>query len=440
MGKIEHLVVLMLENRSFDSMLGWLDPKSDAFEGLDGSEANPWHKPDGSVEVIPVWNDSGMVAETACMPDPDPGELFTDMNMQIFGLGCTPADPPTMSGFVDNYMRQPPVSRRYDPKAVMHCFTPQQVPVISRLATAFGVSDCWFASAPCETWPNRFFTHTGAGGGWVNNDRSRFPRRLPQLLPTVFRRLERCGRSWRIYFHDVPQAASLVDLWVKIPTHFRLFDEFLTDARDGRLPNYSFIEPRYYPSRLLNYAPNNEHPPHNVLFGEQLIAAVYNAVRGAPTLEKTLLLVTFDEHGGCFDHVPPPPAEPPGAPYPDGFRFDRYGVRVPAVFASPYIPPGSVIRPPPPAGDYAAPCPFDHGAIVATLHRLFDLGPAPTPRVALAPDLLSALTLETPDNPGPPSLQASSAGGRPEDVCALARARWNHHQQTLRHPVMRCRG
>ena len=439
MSKIEHLVVLMLENRSFDGVLGWLYPKSGAFDGLDGTEANPWHKPDGSVESVPVWNDVGMRPETAWIPDPDPGELFTDMTMQIFGLGGTPAGPATMRGFVDNYMRQPPAARPYHPKAVMHCFTPPHVPVISRLATAFGVSDRWFASAPCETWPNRFFAHTGNGGGWANNDRSRFPRRLPRLLPTVFRRLDRHGKTWRIYFHDIPQAATLADLWIRIPTNFRLFDEFLIDASDGLLPNYSFIEPRYYPSPLLDHAPNDAHPPHNVAFAEQLIAAVYNAVRQAPTWEKTLLLVTFDEHGGCFDHVPPPPAVPPGGPYPDGFRFDRYGVRVPAVLVSPYIAEASVIRPPA-AADGGDAYPFDHSSIVATLHRLFGLGPAPTPRVAAAPDMLSALTLDAPDNGGPALLEASAAVATPDNIRALRRARWNHHQQSLRHPVMRLPG
>ena len=150
MPKIEHVVVLMLENRSFDRMLGYLYPKSDAFDGLDGRESNPWHKPDGSIEQIRVWNSDDIRAETACMPDRELGELFADISMQLFGLEPAPNGQPSMAGFVDNFMRQPPQQGRLpDAKAVMHCFKPSQVPVLNGLATAFGVSDRWHASAPC---------------------------------------------------------------------------------------------------------------------------------------------------------------------------------------------------------------------------------------------------------------------------------------------------
>ena len=248
---------------------------------------------------------------------------------------------------------------------------------------------------------NRYFLHAGTAGGWVNNERSHFPYRWPRVLPTIFRRLDRHGYSWRIYFHDLPQAATLVDLWPKIPTRFCLFeDEFAHHAQGGRLANYSFIEPRYYPSRWRQALPNDQHPPHDPRHGDSLIAKVYNAVRAAPTWERTLLVVVYDEHGGCFDHAPPPPAVSPGGPYPDGFRFDRYGVRVPAVIVSPFVKPGSVVRPPA-AADGGRATPFDHCSIQATLHKLFDLGPPLTPRVAAAPDLLSALTLAAPENGGP---------------------------------------
>ena len=432
MRKVEHVVVLMLENRAFDGMLGHLYRKSDAFDGLNGDESNPWHKPDGSVERVAIWNHRGMPPETAWIPDPDPGELFDDINMQIFGLAGARGNEPTMDGFVDNYMRQPRAARPADPRSVMHAFAPEQVPVVSGLARAFGVSDRWHASAPCQTWPNRFFAHTGTAGGWVNNERSRFPYRMPRFMPSVFRRLGAKGCSWKIYFHDVPQAATLFDLWVKIPTHFRLFEaEFDQDARAGRLPNYSFIEPRYYPSRLLNLMPNDQHPPHDVVYGEQLIAAVYNAVRNAPTWDRTLLIVTYDEHGGCFDHVPPPAAVSPGGRYPDAFAFDRYGVRVPTVVISPHIPPGSIVRPAP-SPDGGPAYPFDHASIVATLHKLFDLGPAPTARVAAAPDLLSALTLEEPENQGPACVTAGPVEPSREAVRKVAKRPRNHHQRSLR--------
>ncbi len=340
-----------------------------------------------------------------------------------------------MTEFVDNYIRQPPQNGAPDPRAVMHYFVPEQVPVISQLAKSFGVSDRWHASAPCETWPNRYFMHSGSGGGYVNNERSRFPYRWPRSMPTIFRRLGARGYSWKIYFHDIPQAATLVDLWVKIPTHFCLFDaEFERHASTGRLPNYSFIEPRYYPSRMLNVVPNDQHPPHNMIYGEQLIAAVYNAVRRAPTWPQTLLIVTYDEHGGCFDHVAPPAAVPPGGPYPDGFAFDRYGVRVPAIIISPYVAPGSIIRP---GHSNGSPWyPFDHCSVQATLHRIFDLGAPLTPRVAAAPDLLEALTLDAPKNHGPEQVSAEQRLPSAAEVRAHHRLPRNRHQRNLRSPVL----
>jgi phospholipase C len=255
------------------------------------------------------------------------------------------------------------------------------------------------------------------------------------MLPTIFRRLDRRGYSWRIYFHDLPQAATLVDLWPRIPTRFCLYqDEFERHAQSGRLTNYSFIEPRYYPSRWAQTLPNDQHPPHDPRYGDRLIASVYNAVRAAPTWERTLLVIIYDEHGGCFDHVPPPSAVPPGGPYSDGFKFDRYGVRVPAVIVSPFVKPGSIVRPPePPDGKPAYP--FDHCSIQATLHKVFDLGAPLTPRVAAAPDLLSALTLAAPENGGPESIVAAEPSPSREEVRACARRPDNRHQKNLRSPM-----
>lgn len=397
---IEHVVVLMLENRSFDTMLGWLYPDRPDFDGLTGKESNPWHRPDGTV-TVPVWNDAGVSRATACGPDPDPGELFHDMEAQFFTpAGMTPdgqgRGAPNMDGFVDNYMRQPrgPDDSVPDPAAIMHCFSPAQVPVLSELARAFGVSDRWFASAPCQTWPNRFFVHTGTAGGWVNNDPPHFPYRMPSL----FNRLTERDEDWAVYFHDLPNTALLADIWPRLPTpNFRLYEtEFAEDARNGILPAYTFIEPRYFVSRFRDKVPNDQHPPTNLVHAEQLIADTYNALRQGPHWTKTLFIIIYDEHGGTYDHVPPPPATPPGGPYPDGFTFNRYGARVPAVLISPLIPAGSVIRPHDPEGP-----PFDHTSVIKTVQELFDLGPPLTARVAAAPSLLPALASGGPLNMGP---------------------------------------
>ena len=424
--EIKHVVVLMLENRSFDCMLGKLYPSGDKFDGLTGTECNVWHKPDGSQEQIRVWTDPALDARTVCIPDPDPGELFTDIHIQIHGLtadGKPNPGSPTMGGFVDNYMRQPATTPAPDPYSVMHYFTPEQVPVISALGRAFGVSDRWYASAPCQTWPNRFFAHTGTANGYVNNS----PTHFPYEMETVFNRLSDASQEWRIYFHDIPQAATLSRLWGNIVTsHFLDFaTDFLRDAAAGTLPAYSFIEPRYFTDSILENIPNDEHPPHNVAYGERLIAAVYKAVRGGPGWKQTLLVVTYDEHGGCYDHVSPPPATSPDDNRPDGFDFGYFGVRVPAVIVSPYVPAGSIIRPP-------GLTPFDHTSIIATLGKLFGFRPL-TARDAAAPNLVDALQAfdHAPDNDGPVSIQAGAVPPPWQQVARVAARPPNDLQQSL---------
>ena len=186
--------------------------------------------------------------------------------------------------------------------------------------------------------------------------------------------------SWVIYRHDFSLALNLPRLWL-FPLNFFLFSDFLDDAKNGNLPAYSFIEPRYLPDVDL---PNDQHPPHGVTAGEQLIATVYNALRKGPQWTSTLLIITYDEHGGCYDHVPPPAATSPDMAKSSPFNFDRYGVRVPAVIVSPYIKAGTILRAP-----KGSP-PFDHTSVMATLRNRFGLGAPLTHRDAAAPDLGSA--------------------------------------------------
>lgn len=422
MPDIQHVVVLMLENRSFDSMLGRLYPNDPDFNGLTLNEFNNYG---GS--GFGVWNNPGMTPATACMPDPDPGEFFTDMNFQLFGsVGRLddPEHPPTMCGFAENYATQ----AKGAASAVMHYFTPEQVPVISSLAKAFGVCDCWHASAPCQTWPNRFFTHTGTSLGYVDN--KTFP--IPFRAPSIFSRLEDQGKNWRVYFHDMPQSMLLRDVWSLATLHYRFFSQFLADASQGALPNYSFIEPGYFMDLFDNFMPNDEHPPHNVVHGEKLIADVYNAVRSSQCWKSTLLIITYDEHGGCYDHVPPPEAVPPDGIVtpPSNFNFNTYGVRVPAVIVSPYVPPGSKIRPPKNADGSMTP-PFDHTSIIKTLRELFDLGDKLTERDEAAPSLLSALSLAAPNNDGPPRIDPTLVQPPPTLLSTRAAAAPNGMQDSL---------
>lgn len=408
---ILHVVVLMLENRSFDCIFGMLQTKLTGIEGLTGNEGNMWNG-----ALVPVWNDPTLTPISATVPDPDPGELYEDIKTQIDGVdGRTP-----MGGFVANYMAQPAADKPYDPKSVMHYFTPDQVPVLSQLAYEFGVSDQWFASAPNQTWPNRFFAHACTAAGYVNND----PPHFPYMMPTVFGRLEEKHCDWRVYFHDFPQAGTLATLWEDVPTHFRFFNAFLNDAATGTLPTYSFIEPRYFADTTLNLIPNDMHPPHNIAYGDQLVAQVYNAVRYGPQWQQTLLIITYDEHGGCYDHVPPPAAVPPDNLESDGVPFNRYGVRVPAVIVSPYVPKASIIRAP-------GATPFDHTSIASTLRALYGIRPL-TARDTAAPNLLSALGT-TPSNDGPPDriVPPPAPPPDPDEVKRVANKPPNDLQKSL---------
>jgi phospholipase C len=422
---IQHVVVLMLENRSFDCMLGRLYPDDPDYRGLTLNESNPYAN-----APIRVWSGDGMPPDIACTPKPDPGEKFKDINQQLFGPdGKRTQAPPNMNGFASNYAGQPASKDGpFAPRNAMHFFNPNQVPVISQLARAFGVSDDWYASAPCQTWPNRFFTHTGTARGHVDNNTFL----VPFPAESIFHRLQKAGKPWRVYFHDMPQSILLGDIWLSALFHFRRFNQFLADAQTGNLPNYSFIEPRYFSDLFLNNIPNDEHPPHDVTYGEQLITQVYNAVRASPCWEKTLLIITYDEHGGCFDHVPPPTAVSPDTNVNKDYNyaFDSYGVRVPAVLISPYIKQGSKIRPPPDANGKERH--FDHTSIIATVRKLFLPGDPPlTRRDAAAPDLLSSLTLAVPGNEGPPRVDPSLMQPAPADVAERAQAEPNGMQASL---------
>jgi phospholipase C len=391
LGKIEHIVVLMLENRSFDSMLGKLKPKSADYDGLTGDEQNP----NANGPAVPAWNSPGTDETTMSTPDPDPGEEWTDINMQLFGTPSptSPTPPASMSGFVENYLEQKAANPKgnYDPRSVMHYFTPDQVPVLSTLAKSFAVCDRWFASAPCQTWPNRWFVQAATADGYENND----PPHIPDV-PTIFNRLEEAGQTWKIYFHDMAQAHTLLRLAAHLD-HFHFYAQFQADCQSGTLPAYSFIEPQYYSD--FGHPENDQHPPAVVTLGEQLIADVYNCIRGSKLWPKTLLIITYDEHGGIYDHVVPPPAQMPTPPRADqAFAFDRYGVRVPALIVSSYVEPGTVFG-------ATTGQPYDHTSIIATVRKRFNLA-ALTKRDANAPDFDSVLTRPTPNSDGPYPLKA----------------------------------
>lgn len=384
--KLQHIVVLMMENRSFDHMLGSLKAKDSRIDGLTGQETNP-DTSGVQVQVQPKAEFQGQL-------DPDPDHHFAAVDLQIFGGAQSDDRRPNMSGFVRSYFQQR--KDKDHSQKVMYYFPPEKVPVLSTLATQFAVFNRWFASIPGPTICNRAFAHYGTSFGQVGMDI--FYLGKPYL--SIYERLIKASPSHtaKIYYYD--QASStieIVNLLQHQPELFATFDQFLSDCKTGQLPQYCFVEPNYsdHDSDDGEELASDQHPDHDVQAGELFIASVYNAIRKNQALwESTALLVVYDEHGGIYDHVPPPECTPDGftATAADNqpitpFRFDRLGVRVPAVLISPWVPKGTVVD-----GRI-----FEHASIPATVTKFF-LGDydARSPREKAAETFLDLLSLPAP--------------------------------------------
>ena len=366
---IRHVVVLMLENRSFDHIFGYLDVPG--VEGLGAGQSNPTDLGWGGHPAASVSAFQNVVPG-AYVSDPDPPHEFDDVTLQLFGQRVIPSPPtPTNHGFVMAYSQVQgpngqPVGLHVG-QQIMGCFTPGQLPVLSKLARNYTLCDHWHASVPGPTWPNRLFAHAATSGGLAES-----PSDLASVvddlgiggfsLTTIYDHLAEVGVPWAIYYHDFPQARAIRNVHAH-SDRLLGFQEFLGAAKAGTLPAYSFIEPRYFAIPGLP-GPNDMHPSHDVRNGERLVAQVYDALRGGDVTQwnEALLVVVFDEHGGFFDHVPPPDAtRPDSITASNGFSFDRLGVRVPAVLVSPWLAARVEKRT------------FDHTSILATVKNLFNL-------------------------------------------------------------------
>ena len=397
--QINHIVVLMLENRSFDHMLGFLyadsgnkAPSGSAFDGLTGTESNP----DSAGKAVPVYKIKTTTANAYFMPGADPGEGYSATNSQLFNTTTAPVPPTaTNSGFVTDYAYTLGWQSKESGWSIlpgtvatdiMGMFTPAMLPVLSGLARGFAVCDQWFSSAPTETLPNRAFACAGTSQGHMDDKTKTF------TAPSIFGALTKKKLDWRIYGYDAEPLTRMTfpDTTNAPETHFGLFTDFQTAAAAGTLPPFTFLEPSWEATG------NSQHPNYNVALGEQLIHDVYYALRNGPGWNQTLLIVTYDEHGGCYDHVPPPtnavPPDNDAGEY--GFDFKRFGLRVPTVLVSPLIAAGTVFRV---AGNSM---PLDHTSILKTVEQRWGL-PALTARDAAAPGIGAVLTLKTPRTDDP---------------------------------------
>lgn len=497
MNNIEHVVLLMLENRSFDSMLGWLYEKDapalnipeasagDRFRGLQSMDLAAFTNSamDGRISSPPVRGSSGPT-----VPGISPGEEFEHVNMQFFEKDEVGGqERATMKGVLKDYVRVLKGDKYSDADIlrragmIMDTHTPNQLPVLNQLARHYAVSDGWFASVPSQTNPNRAFTLCGSSHGLASNgflEQDRRAREIEKILgmgigddrfpdDTIFNAIDEIGGDWQVFWETslIPEKLSkllriagdigplvkllgplglllgiLLDrlkpfsgylqelssgqldscytyrLFPRIrekiqnaAQHFSKVEEFHKLARGGKLPKFSFIEPFWTISKtavgsglekLVTQMGNDYHPPANLIVGENYVKQIYESLIANPeTWRKTLLIITFDEFVGSFDHVSPPAATPPWGkdgkpdfPLQNNFNFDRFGARVPAILVSPYVQKGTVFRA---SGDV----PYDHTSIIATTlkwlgdeKRVAGFGA----RAALAPTFENVLTLDQP--------------------------------------------
>jgi phospholipase C len=399
MAQIEHVFVLMLENRSFDHLLG--------FSGLPGVTAPLALKP-GAVDQLAN----------------GPPHEFDDVAAQIH------------DGAMDGF------SASGGPDTMLG-FDTSEVPVLLKLASNNLYFDNWFSSMPGPTWPNRLFAHAASSGG-LDNSMGSLDSGGAVINPGfnlnfsnghIYDRLTAKGVTWRVYHHhtlfniDFPQVLSLKGMVDKRndPNFFRPFSSFASDMSRGDVAGYNFIEPQY---GLPSYnGGNSQHPTGTISMGEILIRNTYNAIFKQNVGANSALLITWDEHGGFFDHVAPPPATPPGdaplnhnrAKLPRNCAFDRFGVRVPAVLISPWLPAGLG------SDVFGKTVHFDHSSIVRALRSTFSLGVKLTDRDNASPDWNTVLlanpralqkTLPAVAKPKlratPPSLKAVAARGDPD--------------------------
>jgi phospholipase C len=304
------------------------------------------------------------------------------------------------SGFVSDYAvshTRDEGNATSDLGAILGCYTADQLPVLNALAREFAVCDNWHASVPGPTWPNRLFSCASSSDGldhspttaeiltWEAVDGIQFEH------GSIFDSLKRkSATGWRIYSGDLfPLTAAVKGVSLTDIAHF---DDFAADVAKPNYPYlYTLIEPNYGDMVSGTYVGgNSQHPRDGVTPGEGLIKSVYEAIRASPIWDTSLLIVTWDEHGGFYDHVAPPVAVPPGdtaagSKYNQyGFTFDRYGVRVPAVIVSPLIPAKTI--------DHRL---YDHSSIPATVEATFGLTPL-TQRDSVAANVLPLLSLSGP--------------------------------------------
>lgn len=349
---IDHIVVVMMENRSFDHFFGGLSlAEGLPVDGLSGRESNLSLMGD----PVAVFNTSKLVHEE------DPPHGWNASHAQFNG-GLN-------DGFVTAYQN----AGAQDYAEVMSYYLREQLPVYHALVDEYVLCDRWFASVMGPTWPNRFHLHCGTSDGVQANDPI-------SGIPSVFDQLIEAGVSTRYYAAGLP----FVVTYGTSPAseHVKLIQEFFADAESGELPGFCMVEPILTAGATIG---NDDHPPADVSDGQAFLATVYEALASSPNWGRTLLVVIYDEHGGFHDHVPPPLTTDPQHP-----GFEQLGFRIPAMVIGGQVRNGCV------NGTV-----FDHVSVAATVAKKWGLAPL-NERVAAAADLSSCIDPARIDAPRPP--------------------------------------
>jgi phospholipase C len=399
---IKHVVLLLMENRSFDQMLGCFQEIYPNLEGIDAN-APARTNSDGAREY------QQLPTRAEQMPV-DPRHETEHVLKQIVDEN---------SGFVSDFAEfYGSTASDEDRQLIMSYYPRMFLPALHRMARDFTICDHWFSSLPGPTWPNRFFAFSGTSSGIVDMpDGIRHPD-LDNLIfrqhqTTLFDRLNEAERSWKVYYYDFP--SSLILTHQRSPKNLLKYhkaDVFFQDVahlKEDEFPDFALIEPKY-----AGQDQNDDHPPHNIMKGEKLIADVYNAIRSNEGLwNSTLLVILFDEHGGFYDHVSPPPAVPPDE-HQEEYTFDRLGVRVPAVLVSPFV------------GKGVESTQFDHTSLLKYLTDKWNLGPLGA-RTAAANSIGVAITKNAPRTDTLPFIRISTSKLLPSKPDLEKDVNSNHH-------------
>jgi phospholipase C len=372
--QIENIIIVMMENHSYDNYLGMLS-RGDGFtlgSGRRPTNANA----EANGDLV-----HSFAMPNACQTDHGPTQSW-NASHRSFNGGRN-------DGFV---LGSGPVAMGY--------WTAETIPFYYSLAKTFPVCDRWFSSCLAQTYPNRRFLLAGTAYGNISTDAKHILAPSP-ANGTIMDQLNAHGISWRDYYTDLPSAGLFKSLVDNDRDKLVPIAQYYADAAAGSLPGVCLVEP--------NFSQASEEDPQDIQTGEAFVSRVVQAAMHGPGWDKTLLIWNYDEGGGYYDHVPPPRAIKPDdippeiqVPPDQPGGYDRYGFRVPAVIVSPFA-----------RRDYVSHVVHDHTSILKLIETKWNL-PALTFRDANADNLLDALDLRgRPAFRSPPALAAPGVSSKP---------------------------